>query len=468
MSKETRLMKNTMIIAIGNVCTKCISFFMLPLYTSILSTAEYGTVDMINVIISLSVIILTFQLEQAVFRYLVEARNESEKQKEYITSAMIFSIMVSLVCVIVLFVFFQIINYQYTIYVVGTILLNVLSSFLLQISRGVDNTVVYSIGSFINGSLNVVLNVVFIAFLGWKIEGMLLAALIAHMASSCYLGVKIKIWTFLQFKMFKMSSLKKLLKYSFPLIPNTLCWWIINGSDRVVINTFIGVAANGIYSVAYKFPTVFSMITNVFHTSWTESAAENVDSNDNEIFVQRIMSKTIRIYSSANIGIIAVMPFIFPVLVSEAFQEAYLYVPLLMTGALFHSVANLYGSLYTALKKTKEIAKTTLLAAILNLGINIVFAKYIGIYASAISTVLAYAIITIVRHKGILHDIKISHDKKYLIIECTIYIVVFGVYYFGNMVLKMCVLGFLVPYCVVQNKEIVKDTFILLKKWRTR
>ena len=468
MSRESKLFKNTMIIAIGNICTKCVSFFMLPLYTSILSTAEYGTVDMINVIISLSVIILTFQLEQAVFRYLVEARNDCEKQKEYISSAMIFTIIVNLICVLILFVFFQIINYQYTFYVLGTIVLNVLSSFLLQISRGVDNTVVYSIGSFINGSLNVILNVLFIAFLGWKVEGMLLAALIAHIASSCYLGVKIKIWTFLQFKMFKTSSLKKLLKYSIPLIPNTLCWWIINGSDRVVINAFIGVAANGIYSVSYKFPSIFSMITNIFHMSWTESAAENIDCSDNEVFVQRIMNKTIRIYSSANIGIIAVMPFIFPMLVSESFQEAYLYVPLLMTGALFHSIANLYGSLYTALKKTKEIAKTTLLAAIINFGINIIFAKYIGIYASAISTVIAYAIITIVRHRGILHDIKITHDKKYLIRECAIYLMVFGVYYFGNMVLKMCVLGFIVPYCLAQNKEIVKEAFILLKKWRTR
>ena len=76
--------------------------------------------------------------------------------------------------------------------------------------------------------------------------------------------------------------------------------------------------------------------------------------------------------------------------------------------------------------------------AIINLGINITFVKHIGIYASAISTFLAYAIITYVRHKRIMNDIKIVHDKKYLICESAIYLVVFGVYYFGNIVLKMC------------------------------
>lgn len=468
MSMESKLLKNTMIIAIGNMCTKCISFFMLPLYTSLLSTAEYGTVDVINVIISLSVIVMTFQLEQAIFRYLVEVRNDSEKQKEYITTTIIFIMIVNVVCIIVLSIFFQIIKYQYTFYVIGTIVLNIIGAFFLQISRGLGHTIVYTTGSFISGSLNVVLNVLFIAFLGWKVEGMLSAALIAHMVSSFYLGFKIKIWTFLQFQNFKMCSLKELLKYSIPLIPNTLCWWVINGSDKVVINAFIGVAANGIYSVAYKFPSIFSMITNIFHISWTESTAESIDNSDNEVFVQRIMNNTIRIYSAANIGIIAIMPFVFSIFVSEAFEEAYFYIPLLMTGSLFHSVANLYGSLYTALKKTKEIAKTTLLAAIINLGINIIFVKYIGIYASAVSTVLAYAVITYIRHKRIVNDIKIMHDKKYLFRESIVYLVVFGGYYFGNTIWKMCVLVFLIPYCIIQNKEIVKGVCSILTKWRKR
>lgn len=468
MSRETKLLKNTMVIAIGNICTKCISFFMLPLYTSLLSTAEYGTVDVLNVIVLLSVIILTFQLEQAIFRFLVEVRDDYEKQKEYITTTMFFVAIVNVVCVIVLSFFSQIINYQYTFYIIGTIVLTIIEAFFLQIARGLGCTIVYATGSFINGSLNVLLNVLFIAFLGWKVEGMLLATLLAHLLSSLYLGFKIKIWTFLQLQSFKICSLKELLKYSLPLIPNTLCWWVINGSDKVVINTFIGAAANGIYSVAYKFPSIFSMIANVFHISWTEATAENIESDDNVVFVQRVMNQTIRIYSTVNISIIAIMPFVFSIFVSEAFKEAYLYIPLLMTGSLFHSVANLYGALYTALKKTKEIAKTTLLAAIINLGVNIVLVKYIGLYAAAVSTVLAYIIITYIRHKRIVKDIKITHDKRYLICESIVYLVVFGGYYFGNNMWKICVLVFLIPYCIIQNMEIVKTVCSVMTKWRKR
>ena len=104
--------------------------------------------------------------------------------------------------------------------------------------------------------------------------------------------------------------------------------------------------------------------------SWTESASENVDDENNTTYMQSVMNKSIRFYSSVNIGIIACMPCAINFLVNQSFAKAYYYIPILMTAAFFHSIANLYGSIYTAYKMTKEIAKTTVLAAVLNIGIN--------------------------------------------------------------------------------------------------
>ena len=105
---------------------------------------------------------------------------------------------------------------------------------------------------------------------------------------------------------------------------------MVNASDRVIIKAFINVAANGIYSVACKFPTIFNMVTNIFQLSWTESASENIGDNDSSSYMKKIMQRTIRLYSSANIGIIAVMPFLFNILIGKDFIDAYNYIPLLM------------------------------------------------------------------------------------------------------------------------------------------
>ena len=74
MNREKQLIKNTAIITIGKICTQMISFFLLPLYTAILTAEEYGIVDLLNTLVSLLIPIITFQIEQALFRYLIDAR----------------------------------------------------------------------------------------------------------------------------------------------------------------------------------------------------------------------------------------------------------------------------------------------------------------------------------------------------------------------------------------------------------
>ena len=62
MSREGKLIKNTAIIMVGKICTQMISFFLLPIYTAILSTEEYGIVDLLNTLISLLLPLITLQI----------------------------------------------------------------------------------------------------------------------------------------------------------------------------------------------------------------------------------------------------------------------------------------------------------------------------------------------------------------------------------------------------------------------
>ena len=81
MNREKSLVKNTIIITIGRICTQLITFFLLPVYTALLSTEEYGTVDLLNTLVSLGLPIVTFQIEQALFRNLIDNRNNDKKIK---------------------------------------------------------------------------------------------------------------------------------------------------------------------------------------------------------------------------------------------------------------------------------------------------------------------------------------------------------------------------------------------------
>ena len=84
MSKEKELVRNTAIITIGKICTQFLSFFLLPLYTSILTTSEYGTTDLLSTYQQLLLPIVFFQIEQALFRFLVDIRGSEKEQSRLI------------------------------------------------------------------------------------------------------------------------------------------------------------------------------------------------------------------------------------------------------------------------------------------------------------------------------------------------------------------------------------------------
>lgn len=464
MSKKDRLLKNTLIIAIGNICTKCISFFMLPLYTSILSTEEYGSFDLVSTYSSLLMIILTLQFEQGVFRYLIESRNNYIKEKKYITNSIFSIILANILFTIILTPILIYSKYSYTLYL---ILISCIGSFMaifLQIPRGLGDNTTYAIGSCINGSMQVFFNVIFIAFFKLGINGLLLSTILSMIITLLFLIIKTKIWKYFNLAFLDIFVLKELIKYSFPLIPYTLCWWIINASDRTIISIFLGTAFNGIYAAAYKFPSLFSMITNIFQLAWNESAAENSCDEKKEIFYEEIINKAIRFYSSSNLLIITIMSFIFNILIKKDFSEAYYYVPILMTAALFHSISSLYSAIYFALKETKRILLSTITAAIINIVIGVIFINELGLYATSISSFMAYLFITIMRHIDIQKKMKIIVSKKYISMEVFIYVIVLVSYYYRNIYVEVFIFLMTIIYSIYQNKIIIKDLFIIFKE----
>ena len=461
MTKESKLLKNTAIIAIGNLFTKCISFFMIPLYTSLMTTQQSGIVDLISTYTSLLIIVLTLQLEQGIFRFLIDVRDSYEKQKKYISTTILVLSVVNTIITIFMFIILQCFQYKYTIYFILIIISGVGLYVLLQIPRGLGNSMVYATGSCLNGSLCVILNTVFIAGLHWNVKGMLLASILSQGIASIYVILKIKLWEYIDIQKFDKKVLKRLLRFSLPLVPNTLCWWVVNVSDRIIIKAFLSVAANGIYSIACKFPSTFSMVTNIFYTAWSEGAAETAEDQNRQSYYNNIMNAAVKFYSSACMGIIVILPLIFGYLVKNDFRNAYNYIPILMIAALFHSIADLYCSIYTAFKMTKQIAKTTVISAIINAVTNIILVKYIGLYAAAISTFLAYVIIAIYMHMEIKKEVSINYERKFLLREVIVYMIVLYVYYCKNIYVEMMIILPVAFYCFAQNKNII---IALIKK----
>lgn len=468
MSREKSLVKNTMIITIGKICTQLITFFLLPVYTALLSTEEYGTVDLLNTLVSLLLPIVTFQIEQALFRYLVDNRDNRQEMKNTITTTLVTITFQTVLYLIIFAAISPFINNEYKYFLATNVVASIFSSIMLQISRGLGDNKQYAIGSFITALITVLLNVLFIAGFKWGAYGMLTATLIGNVVCSIYIFIVKKVYTYLDIKLYSKKLLKKLWKYSLPLIPNAISWWIFNSSDRIIVTSFLGIGANGVLSAAYKFSNVYITIYNIFNMTWTESAALHIKDEDSSQFFSKIIDTALRLFTAVCFGIIVFMPFIFPLMINEKFGQAYNQISILMLSSLFNVVVGLVSVIYIAQNDTKAVAKTSILAAVINIFVNLGLIKFVGLYAASISTLVAYLIMAVYRLYDVKKYIKIKLNQKFILSAIIMMPVILISYYINNLYLNIIMIFVVCIYAWIMNKNSVNLIVNMLKSKFTK
>lgn len=458
MSRERKLVKNTAIVALGQIGTKFISFFLLPLYTAVLSTEEYGTVDLLNTYVSLLIPIIFLQMDQAIFRFLIDHRKDNDEKTKLISTVFITVILHAILYLIVFSIVGNFINNPYKYFLATNVVTSMFSSMLLQTSRGLGDNVAYSLGSLVSGAGTIVLNIIFIVVFRWGAYGMLFATMLANILCMIFVFFKLKVYKYLSLMAWNKSILNSIWKYSIPLVPNALSWWIINASDRTIISQFLGIAANGVYSASNKFSAIIITVFSIFNMTWTESASMYIKDNDSSEYFSNIINVTIKLFTSICLLVIAIMPFSFSFFITgSSFAEAYMQIPILLIATLFNIIVSLLGSIYVALKKSNEIAKTSIYSAIINIVINILLIRYIGLFAASISTLLAYLSMSIYRYIDVQKYVRIKIDFTYVIIILPLIILVLFTYYLNNMVLCFVSLLLTLSLGLYFNKNILRQ-----------
>lgn len=464
MKREKMLVKNTIILTIGKICTQLITFLLLPLYTGILSTEEYGIVDLLNTLISLLLPVITFQIEQALFRNLIEVREDEAKKKRIISTGVYSVIIQSIIYIILFVIIYPLIDNQYKIFLITNVIACIFASLFQQIARGLGENKKFAIGSFLSASTTIASNVLLLVIIKLKVEGMLIGNMIGQIICIIYLFVSLKLYRYIKIKTFKFEILKKMWKYSIPLIPNAISWWVFSASDRVIVSSILGVGQNGILSAAHKFSSVYITIYNIFYMSWNEFISIHIHDKDIEEFFNKMFNTILNIFISIGVGIIACMPFVYTIMVNKSYYDGYYQVPIMILGSMFNIIIGLLSVVYVAKKNTKAIANTSIASAVINIIVHMALIKYIGLFAATISTLVAYLTMTIYRMKDVnKRYFKIIIDKSMIIKTILIIIILLPIYYMKNIILCFIALILTIVYAYNLNKNSIKLLLMYLK-----
>lgn len=465
MSAENRLAKNTLIYFIGNFGSKILQFLILPLLTSVLLTEEYGYYDLVITTINLTLPLVTLQLVEAIFRFMFD---EDDKNKKTIVSTVtIYLIFGSVLLAVVIFLlgyFTSAIQYPFLIY------LNFLSciafTYLQKLARSLQKSVCVAVSGVINTCVMLGVQAVTLLLFNMRVDGLLISNMIAHFVAAGYLQRKVHIEKWFSISDFKNKTLKEMLKYSLPLVPNSICWWIVAACDKYIITFFISVSANGIYSVASKFSQMLTMITNVFQMAWQESSIIESSNEDRIKFYSSTFNMYIRFLMGGFIFVLPIIRLIMPYFVAESYQIGYLYSPILLIGAVFAAFSQFYGSAYLAFKKTGGAFSTTIIAAIVNIVVGIGLVKYLGVFAPALGTAISFLVQWLLRVKQMRSYFKLSIDKKVFSILVAISGVYMVLYYGENRLIHLGMTLIGASIFAFFNRSIIKKIIKKIKEVR--
>ena len=464
MSRGKELVKNTAIVAVGRVCTKFLSFFLLPFYTAVLSTEDYGIVDLFNTYISLLLPLIVFQIEDALFRFTIDVRGDENGEKKVVSTSLYFCTFQCIIFTAIFTVIQVFANIQYGWYLLFNVIISVFSGSMLQLTRGMGDNMAYAVSSFLTASTAIFLNIILVLFMNMGADGLFITAFVSNLIGILYVFIKKQVYKIVRLKYFDQSLLKNMLSYSLPLVPNSLSWWVVGASDKSVVSWFLGVSQNGILSVAQKFSTAYTTFYSIFNLTWTENAAIHCKDEDSAQYYSEIIEISFRVLNSACLGIIAGVALAFPWLVNEKFGQAYFQIPIYMLSSLLYSVIGIYSVVYIALKKTSVIAKTSMAAAAINLIVNIGLIQHIGLYAASISSVMAYGAMLIFRYFDIQKIMKIR-IKSSVIVSCILFMVLdFVTYYIRNVWISCVNFLLIAVYAAFINRKLLKELISVVKE----
>lgn len=414
MDKKYRyLLKNTSILTLSNFATKVLTFFLVPLYTSVLSTYEYGTYDLIVSTVSMLYPVLTCNIVDGVMRFLMDRRGQ---EKQIFTIGMKFSLVscfaatgiTLIVSHLNLFSGIRGLEAYVILYYIGS----VFTQLLMQFAKGLERVGDMAVAGVLGVVVTVVANLTFLLGLHWGLKGFFLAYILAHVTEVLYYALRLQIWRFWTNKKTDKQLLRNMLLYCVPLITTALSWTINSSADKYIVTFALGTAANGLLAVAYKIPNILSVFQSIFTQAWQISGVKEYGADESDVFYGKIFSVSNMLMSLACSCLILLTKPMATLLYAKDFYVAWKYVPFLLITTVLNSASGVLGPILSAKKDSKGMAVSAMWGICANIILNIALVYAMGIQGVTIATAISSAVIFAVRRKHVGNAIKDQYPLR--------------------------------------------------------
>ncbi|MGM9870046.1 MAG: lipopolysaccharide biosynthesis protein [Sodaliphilus sp.] len=392
--RASSMMKSMGIYAIGNLGSKVITFLMVPLYTHYVeNTADFGYYDICLTVVFLLIPFVTLQLRDGAFRFLLDSPSLEHRKKMVSTT---YKILGSSLLLTTIFTFCVAIIHPipYIWYVLALLVAMSIQEVVSQVFRGLGDTKAFVAVGILSAFFIGLLSLVFVVWMGMGIKGVFLANILARFFAIA--AVETKIQTLRRFFSINISGkgiALDIIKYTLPLLPGSLCWWLTGSSDRWFIQEYLGLEVNGVYAVAVRFVSILQTLALIFYQAWQETAILQYHSADRDKFFSQVLNNYIFIICLLLVGFCFSLKMCYSWLVDTNYQGSLDFIfPLAISAALF-SVSAYFDMGYQCAKDTKRTLPAIIVSAVVNVVLNFLLIGKFGVYGVIATLIVSYSVL---------------------------------------------------------------------------
>lgn len=430
-----KIIKHSMNFILAEFLNKGLIFLSLPFITRLVTPEQYGTISIFITAVSILSVFFCLNVSTSVGRRFLECKDEKDI---YLGSVLIFSVIFNAI------LFFVFLIFRYEVASILNIEIKItfyllLSSFFLSYYQ-IFLAYLHATRNSLNyATISVLRNVAFLSLaLVWMssiendrhyvyIYSFCIVSFLCFAISVCGLSRKSK------FSQFSLGCVKESIAYSLPLLPHVIAGFFLAQFDRVMINSFDGAVATGLYSFAYNVAMVMNVFILALNKAWVPYLFRYIEQNKIELISNytNLITKIVCCVCALFMVFSGELVVLFA---DEQYTEAVRLIPIIVIGFLFVYIYTVYVNFSFYHKKTAIISVFTMLAALVNVVLNYFTIPRFGYEAAAYTTVLSYMILLLFHYVNVrffLNVATISLSK--LLVSVVQVFLVFSPLFFYNI-----------------------------------
>ena len=397
-----RLAGDTVVYGIGGVASSAVSVLLVPVYARQLGDSGVGVTGVLNSVIALSLMLFGLALPQAFFRwYLGEATTRRERARVAGTtlSIRIVASLIGFVAVLGAAIPLTALLYggdflEVFALAAPIVLFDSFSSIPLSVLRAERRARAYVAVSLTRTILGSILILTLVVPMGIGVVGVAAGSAIAA-SIGAGVGIAALLRLGVSRPSFDLALARAMLRFALPLVPAGLAGWVLNLSDRPLLQIITGdTAVVGVYTLGYTAGLVINaLVVQPFTLAWGAASWEIVRRDDAPRAFARILTWFLVVAGGIALLLSGIGTDVLRFLVGPEFELSRFIVPFSAFAYVLYGVYTITTSGLGIVGRTPLVATTMAIAAAAAVVMNVALIPVIGMFGAAVSTLVSYALL---------------------------------------------------------------------------